>query len=616
MVESQEQALRRLVSTLSGAEPKDLSTHLVGALDSKRYFQGTTIRALSQDFAPIASGLLVPMHLAQPPEPIDLVMVYTTLNELRDTPVPPEDFLETLETLHVGDVLLFVAGWLNRHRSGASLVELDREYLQILPPELAARAKTLLASPDMRKHLIAPQQLVALASLALAVCPSQPEQPHPAPEAVLPLLPLAVGDLLVAHSDELSDEESGERLRREMVSNHIFYSPKTMPHLIARWFRTWYEFPMIDEAVPDDYLIALYREATRVDLLDLATMTLAMWQSAGDGTYRTIDSSLTDLGIAEDRVDVTLGAIAGTPLQVLMAMAESPPTSWNSDVLRRFPALRWGDGSTVVIDRSFLIERVYGWLPYWDVHNHLKTQGDKKRTGLFGTTLRGYAERYAIEAITSMAGSGRVFPETTLQQAYGGKGIKIIDCAIAYPDTWVVLDVCTHAPKRETVHGRDPGALAEDIDKLVITKARQLQSTINQLRANESKLTGHPSGAPKVFAPVVLATEGFPVNPITTAMIREELVALDLLTASDILPLQILDLEEVEMIEGLQEVGGPSLATLLRDKPRGGFAGSAMRDYLLVERQEQVEIPTRVRDLARRAIAHLVQRIPKPTSPD
>ncbi|MCO7273833.1 hypothetical protein [Cellulosimicrobium cellulans] len=592
---SSDDGLERLVRAMTGGIPAGLDGFLASPETGATYFEGTTVRALEPTFSLAPSGLYLPEHLSREPEPIDLVMVYTTLVELNETPTDLRAFLEVLGRVAAGDVLLFCALWLARLRAATDYAEVDRDYLALLPEPQATRARALLAAQENR-HLVTPQQLQVLACLAAARCPLMPEDPlrGEAAETAFVMLPLAVGELLGADYANASEGAvDGEALQREMVSNQIFHTPRTLQSMLARWYRTWFQLPAADPTAPGDFLADLYREATGADLLHVAIMTLAMWQSARTGQVTIQDASLTAVGIPADAVTVTLDAIAGNYSQVMEHLRENPPGPWNTDVLRQFPALHYDDGMTLVIDPQLLIERVFSWLPYWDVNTHLRS--DNKRRGQFSERLRHYNEVYATEAITSVAGAGRVYDERALQTAYAAPGVKIADCAIAYPSGWVVLDVSTRSPTRDTAHGRTPGAIDREIDTLLITKARQLQSTIDKIRADESRLTStaRPAG-PRVFQPIVLATEGFPINPITAEKIRTALHDADLLTAPDVLPLQVLDLQDIEIVEGIQEAGGPDLLALLQEKAHSKLADTAVRDYVLAVHRPLAKDPERV----------------------
>jgi hypothetical protein len=88
-----------------------------------------------------------------------------------------------------------------------------------------------------------------------------------------------------------------------------------------------------------------------------------------------------------------------------------------------------------------------------------------------------------------------------------------------------------------------------DLDALVGRKVDQLAATIAALRADESELTGKPATGPRRFFPVVLATERFPVSPVTADLVRRRLAAAGTLSGADVSPLALVDLLDLELVE-------------------------------------------------------------------
>ncbi len=60
---------------------------------------------------------------------------------------------------------------------------------------------------------------------------------------------------------------------------------------------------------------------------------------------------------------------------------------------------------------------------------------------------------------------------------------------------------------------------------------------------------------------MLVLPEGFPVNPITLTVIRERARRKGLFTKPDTDPVEIVDIEELEMMEALQEASGPRTTT-------------------------------------------------------
>jgi hypothetical protein len=121
------------------------------------------------------------------------------------------------------------------------------------------------------------------------------------------------------------------------------------------------------------------------------------------------------------------------------------------------------------------------------------------------------------------------------------------------------------------------------------------------LRAEESALTGAPAHPVRRFYPLLVAAEGFPVNPISTEHLRARVRERGLLTGPDVAPLEVVDTVELAMLEGLAEQGGPSMRDVLAGKERALFHRMSVRDYLLTECRYQPERPERVQELLDKA---------------
>ena len=96
--------------------------------------------------------------------------------------------------------------------------------------------------------------------------------------------------------------------------------------------------------------------------------------------------------------------------------------------------------------------------------------------------------------------------------------------------------------------------------------------------------------------PVLVATEGFPVNPMTMLAIEERLKAAGVLQGNQVGPLHIIDQEELHMLEGLAEHGGPGLLETLEAHEVASLRNMGLKDYLLVGRRPPIagDRPTRL----------------------
>jgi hypothetical protein len=323
-----------------------------------------------------------------------------------------------------------------------------------------------------------------------------------------------------------------------------------------------------------------------VDKDAFTTVALAIWAHCELHSAYPIPASVVDsIAMPREVVERTLSLIARSPDEFRDLVLNTKPedqTEWSFDALRRFPLLRLQNGDLLVLSKTLLMQRIFGWLPMFDLVEGIKAAKGKKAADQAVTWFRRLCELDALEGIVKMAGS-RLFDQDAIQGAFGTAAPNA-DAAIDYPDAWVVVEVGTRQLTRATVVATTPEGLEADLKRGVDEKAAQLDATLSALIANETLLTGRPARARRRYLAVLVLTEGFPVNPLTVEAIRVRLAAAGLLTDPRIGPLHIVDQEELDMAEAIAEDGGPSLLQLLEDHERSNLATSAFKDWLIVER--------------------------------
>lgn len=193
-----------------------------------------------------------------------------------------------------------------------------------------------------------------------------------------------------------------------------------------------------------------------------------------------------------------------------------------------------------------------------------------------------------------------MYGDAELQRAFSRKDRRIADAAVDYGDAWVVVEVTTSTLTRESV-AASREAQSQDVDKLV-KKVEQIDHTIAALRAEERKLTGARRAPVRRFYPLLVVTDGFPINPMSTEVLHQRVEREGLLTGDDVALLTIVDIIELEMLEAITEQGGPSLRAVLAGKERAVFYRSSVRDYLLLERGLNPDHSQRVSKLMGKAL--------------
>jgi hypothetical protein len=531
---------------------------------------------------------MVPESVARAPQPIDLIQAYATYSELFGFPPEPNYVVEALTAVPRDGFILGCAALLGIYEKlGASRGDIDRQLADMwFKGAAVGRIRELLRDNGT---LVAPQTLLLLMQFALVRSPVVPDpkaQPRP-----LPALILATQELLGSSADEEETVFTGDThsaLFRQIVASHDFGAAEdvatTIAHHHQRWVRLARDHASETGAVDLD---SAFREATGVDKDDFTAVALAIWAYCEThASYPIPATALDSFSIPREVVDRALRLIARTADEFRALIVNIPPefrTEWSFDVLRRYPLLRLSNGDILVLSKGLLIQRLYGWLPIFDLTSGLKAAGRKKEAERAESWLRHLCEVDALTGLTNLAGSTRFYGEDAIQRAYGTL-VQNADAAIEYADAWVVLEIGTHQLTRATVVAGSPDALESDLKLGIDEKAAQLEATIRELIADESRLTGQSPLRRRRYVPVLVLAQGFPVNPMTTTAIRERLRVAGLFADPRIGPLHIVNQEELDMAEAIAEDGGPSLLQLLEDHERSSLANSGLKNWLILDR--------------------------------
>lgn len=585
---------------VAGAAVPGEDAYLVGSLEGRVMAEGTTAPVIGSRFVTVASGLAVPERLAVGPAPLDLVQLYVTAEDLFGFTPPLSYALDNIARVTMEEIVQFCAYWLNqRHSLGADRHAVDAAFVATYFQEpVRSRALALLRDPS--RALIAPQGLFVLMKLAALRSGDLVLDGVPAGNIALSYLILLdhlgkdPDDINVPHTTIVTGEAG--RLGREIISNQIFHAHRDVAEAIRGFMRRWVELPVElagHSRVVD--MAASFRDATGVELADFVLLVFAMWGAANDGRPRFEPGYFAQLGWSPSRLDDVLALFVADVPHLrggVRREASEHDLPWAIGTFERFPAVRMGDDSVLVLDPYLLGRRVLGLPPLFDITSMLADRGDTKTKKKVEGSYAHLSEVYAHELLDAVVppDTGRRYGANEIQAAYGTASKKNADAAIDYGDGWVVVEITTSRPQRGTVSGQSDDAVSADLDKL-IPKAAQLHSTIAFIRADASTLTGSPAHPHPRFHPVLVVADGFPVNPISVTLLRERLAIAGLLQQSDTAPLEVLDLEELAIIEHIQSAGGPSLRDLLAAHERSGVMGNVgLREFILVALRLQ---PTR-----------------------
>ena len=562
------------------------------------YFQGSTAPVLNLQYAKTECGLLVPARVAAGPSPHESLRTYLTADEVIPFDVGAAYTLNWLSTADRSAVLVSCAQLL----AGFDAIGSDWSSIcievakRVFREPLATKVQNLIRGGSV---LWTPQAILVLASLALRV--SQPvggsQDMGPLGLALLALQrDLSTLDE-VAETDPSADDKR-DHLYREVLRGQAFSAEVEEGVLLARHRLHWYDVPKAMTSHPSFVdLAATFEQATGVPLRDLEVLGLGLWT-------RSIEVSGSPIGLDyfrtlnwdPKRLVRTLSLFTASPDSLKTQLEEHQlqfGIQWSFDPMRRYPVTIVGP-NLLVLSPALLLERVFGWLPMFDLVRSLEAAGKEKLAARAETFHRFIREREALGTIsrivTAPGLAPRLYEEPELKAAFGKKS-KTADGVVDCGKTWVVVEVSTRHLQRASVLGGSLQALEEDLERGIEHKVRQIESTIRALVEDESRLTGLPAIDGRKFLPVMVITEGFPVNPMTYQVINDRLRSAHLLAAPNVAPLCIVDQQDLYFIEHSVESGEASLLDLLDGYGRGNLHAMPFLNWLILERKLEAKRP-------------------------
>ena len=582
--------LRKLESLFTAGQPADAGNYLFVPKENRAYVRGTTVPVIGAPLGETGSGLHVPAAVVRGPAPIDLVREYLTADEVLTTTVGLADAIRWLKGLDREGVLITCAYVLARHEAidaDWQEIHLDLARRSFQEP-YATRIANLVKSG---RPLVAPQSLLTLAKLALHHSPVEGGKQN---AGLILVALLAIQQDFVSRDEESEESDpakAGAAFLRELIRIQSFTSQPSEMSLITRLELRWRELPARLIGHPEHVdLEGLFATATGTTMTDLTILGLALWARALQQPGVPFSRSYIDsLAWPRHRLDAALTLFAAVPDALAVQLDQDDKAfgaTWSFDAFRQFPIIRLGEDRFVVLSPAMLMTRLFGWLPLWDLRSALKAAGasqlEQKVRGFFGAVC----EEQALETVAAIVGdtplARRLYRDDDLRRAFGRRK-KTADAAIDYGDAWVVVEVSTRQLARPARVGGTADALTGELQKGIDEKAEQLDATIRELIADESRLTRVPRAVRRRYVAVLVVTEGFPLNPMTYMAIEERLRDNGLLADPLIGPLHILDQEELEIVEGVAETHGRSILQLLEAHEKGNLFRMPFKDWLLRE---------------------------------
>lgn len=326
-------------------------------------------------------------------------------------------------------------------------------------------------------------------------------------------------------------------------------------------------FCSLDEWHQEDYGLSL---DAQFDVGFALSAVAHSWEGDGEAhLHRYIsDSTLNDvlsrLGMTAQK-DAVLDVISGDRTWFADAFTELgtdlKQIVWETRPFSRRPFVKLGSGDLVLSGSQFLQSWLTDGFHYrsLDCARRRNAKGSTKQSHRYTSFNGALVEAYAVELAQASfgqrpVGGGRVWPE----QPYGKKGAsKTSDVAIDFGPDLVLIEVSSSRLAGDRGALGDTAEVTAQLDRLVLTKVRQLSLCIDALVAQTARI---PAKDPEVDMSVVRRI--WPVLLSASSIIHtEELweyvdrLKGHHLTQARVQPLTVIDFEDFEQICGWVETG-------------------------------------------------------------
>lgn len=486
---------------------------------------------------------------------------------------------------------------------------------------------------DRRKHegvtgllrFFTEQQVVAIAKVALLVCPHVTERSTDSVEPIGEALMMAA-DLCDREEARVLTSETGstghlDAVLRYVVTNGTFNTSDNFMHAVART----HDLYLPDETSADGSvdLRGRFEEITGLDP-DFAWATgmalLANWQTVDPKSDRppgplSLGAYMSALNVTDREIDATRRLYAVDAAEARDSLRDR---GCGPDSLRPYDIRPLDRSPLVVLEERLYCPsvRLLRWKLTTGLHHVFLQPGEgndeaarQSYLDQAGRVFEAYVEALFRRVFPPSA--GRYLNGEALREAIP-PAHKACDGAIFYGDTVLLLECkATLLPYKVRAEGV-VDTLRKKVAGIFGGAAEQFDGTIAAIEDGHLADWVQPDHVVH-YLPLVVTLDTLPIEPLFYGMIESAVEDRGALAHSKARDLQVLAVSELELLEEYVAEGG-SLAELLLDKiEHDTYRYSPMKNYLLTRGDHRVLRPNRHLErgferLTRRTLELLTER--------
>ena len=395
---------------------------------------------------------------------------------------------------------------------------------------------------------------------------------------------LAIGNFVGADSRQLRHSTRNPSWLSYLTQTYAYYARDNLGSALGRSRLLFVR--LAEELSPDD--VATYapldrwmKEFTGLSVDEQLTLGFTLLASTRIIDHdvapeviregRLLDDAVRLLGLDEQRATAADQLLVSSRSDLARAIGDTSTSAAHDQVtFNQHPFMRLSDGRLLLLSPR----AIHNWLTsglYYRLLDAAKAAEGEAGINRFTAYVGHLVERYVLELVKSahppprLPTAGRVVGE----RAYGKQGAKTSDVAVVYPHEVVLLEVSSPRLTWASRNESDGQAIERDLWRIVGRRVEQLGQTIEAIkpvdtrRQPRARLLDLDGTKVARFRPVIVTVEPVHMTPPMQDYLAERHPNWP--GRTDVEPLEIMDLEDLEALISLVETGH-SLSRLLATK--------------------------------------------------
>jgi hypothetical protein len=520
--------------------------------------------------------------------------VYVTLRELRGSPATLREIAATLRKIGVYEALQALAriGLLLENHEWSNK-DLQHALVRSLVPDEYSRAALQILNSQPYRFVFFEQQIISAMQLAILYCPEIGPSSFQGNRVLfhefMVECVLGVSDILesrylksATRQSTTSARPDSEPLASALLRNAFLNYRDEFTHMLARFWDLYLELPK-QLARSSNYVDVetTFAQATGASLREYLAVGLGLgghfMQASGKVNEQDVQKFVVDPAAYFSTtsvdpptlrrcVDYLSSDLETYRRSFLTELQRTKQLHFSYITMRQTPLLRFPNGACIPLSLRFLHERITVGV-YWLIFDGLPSRNRSRFQTFFGELFQEYAKQTFERAFPS---SPHLAKRLHFAKRYGSRRRRkeTSDVIVVYAKDALFVEVkATRLRMEDSGIRGDIAAFRQELETKVIGAARQIDSVVRDFLSGAFRLDGFEATHLGRAHPIVLTFGYIPQTPLVWGDIQRMLDDAGLLQGQLFAPLQLINVEELELLARYLTAGGEaSLVSILEGK--------------------------------------------------